>query len=150
MKNLLLPYYFKLIGIFLLGTGIALAIFYIWFDFRFTIPVFAVYSVFLETKIFETFRTNFADELTLLFLICGLGMIVFSRQKTEFAGLDLIRFKALSLAVITNTVFLLLSVIFVYGSGFMGILVINVISLFVFYLTFFFFIKRKKSVEKSE
>jgi hypothetical protein len=150
MKNLLLPYYFKLIGIFLLVTGIALAIFYIWFDFRFTIPVFAVYSVFLETKIFETFRTNFADELTLLFLICGLGMIVFSRQKTEFAGLDLIRFKALSLAVITNTVFLLLSVIFVYGSGFMGILVINVISLFVFYLTFFFFIKRKKSVEKSE
>jgi len=63
MKKLLLPYYFKLIGIFLLVTGIALAIFYIWFDFRFTIPVFAVYSVFLETKIFETFRTNFADEL---------------------------------------------------------------------------------------
>ncbi len=150
MKNLLLPYYFKIIGIFLLVTGIALAIFYIWFDFRFTIPVFAVYSVFLETKIFETFRTNFADELTLLFLICGLGMIVFSRQKTEFAGLDLIRFKALSLAVITNTVFLLLSVIFVYGSGFMGILVFNVISLFVFYLIIFFFIKRKKSVEKSE
>jgi len=150
MKNLLLPYYFKLIGIFLLVTGIALAIFYIWFDFRFTIPVFAVYSVFLETKIFETFRTNFADELTLLFLICGLGMIVFSRQKTEFTGLDLIRFKALSLAVITNTVFLLLSVIFVYGSGFMGILVFNVISLFVFYLIIFFFIKRKKSVEKSE
>lgn len=150
MKNLLLPYYFKLIGVFLLVTGIALAIFYIWFDFRFTIPVFAVYSVFLETKIFETFRTNFADELTLLFLICGLGMIVFSKQKTEYAGLDLIRFKALSLAVITNTVFLLLSVIFVYGSGFMGILVINVISLFVFYLILFFFIKRKKSVEKSE
>jgi len=150
MKNLLLPYYFKLIGVFLLVTGIALAIFYIWFDFRFTIPVFAVYSVFLETKIFETFRTNFADELTLLFLICGLGMIVFSKQKTEFAGLDLIRFKALSLAVITNTVFLLLSVIFVYGSGFMGILVFNVISLFVFYLILFFFIKRKKSVEKSE
>jgi len=150
MKNLLLPYYFKLIGVFLLVTGIALAIFYIWFDFRFTIPVFAVYSVFLETKIFETFRTNFADELTLLFLICGLGMIVFSKQKTEFAELDLIRFKALSLAVITNTVFLLLSVIFVYGSGFMGILVFNVISLFVFYLILFFFIKRKKSVEKSE
>lgn len=150
MKNLLLPYYFKLIGVFLLVTGIALAIFYIWFDFRFTIPVFAVYSVFLETKIFETFRTNFADELTLLFLICGLGMIVFSKQKTEYAGLDLIRFKALSLAVITNTVFLLLSVIFVYGSGFMGILVINIISLFVFYLILFFFIKRKKSVEKSE
>jgi hypothetical protein len=150
MKNLLLPYYFKLIGIFLLVSGIVMAIFYIWFDFRFTMPVFAVYSVFFETKIFETFRTNFADELTLLFLICGLGMIVFSRQKTESAGLDLTRFKALSLAVIANTVFLLLSVIFVYGSGFMGILVINGISLFVFYLIIFFFIKRKKSVEKSE
>ena len=145
MKNLLLPYYFKIFGIVLLLAGIAMAIFYIWFDFRFTIPVFAVYSVFFETKIFEVFRTNFADELTLLVLICGLGLIVFSKQKNEFAGLDFIRFKALSLAVIANTVFLLLSVIFVYGSGFMGILVINVISLFVFYLIIFLLIKRKKS-----
>jgi uncharacterized membrane protein len=93
----------------------------------------------------EVFRTNFADELTLLVLICGLGLIVFSKQKNEWAGLDFIRFKALSLAVIANTVFLLLSVIFVYGSGFMGILVINVISLFVFYLIIFLLIKRKKS-----
>jgi len=145
MKNLLLPYYYKIFGIVLLLAGIAMAIFYIWFDFRFTIPVFAVYSVFFETKIFEVFRTNFADELTLLVLICGLGLIVFSKQKKEFAGLDFIRFKALSLAVIANTVFLLLSVIFVYGSGFMGILVINVISLFVFYLIIFLLIKRKKS-----
>jgi hypothetical protein len=145
MKNLLLPYYFKIFGIVLLLAGIAMAIFYIWFDFRFTIPVFAVYSVFFETKIFEVFRTNFADELTLLVLICGLGLIVFSKQKNEWAGLDFIRFKALSLAVIANTVFLLLSVIFVYGSGFMGILVINVISLFVFYLIIFLLIKRKKS-----
>ena len=145
MKNLLLPYYFKIFGIVLLLAGIAMAIFYIWFDFRFTIPVFAVYSVFFETKIFEVFRTNFADELILLVLICGLGLIVFSKQKNEFAGLDFIRFKALSLAVIANTVFLLLSVIFVYGSGFMGILVINVISLFVFYLIIFLLIKRKKS-----
>ena len=145
MKNLLLPYYFKIFGIVLLLAGIAMAIFYIWFDFRFTIPVFAVYSVFFETKIFEVFRTNFADELTLLVLICGLGLIVFSKQKNEWAGLDFIRFKALSLAVIANTVFLLLSVIFVYGSGFMGMLVINVISLFVFYLIIFLLIKRKKS-----
>jgi hypothetical protein len=145
MKNLLLPYYFKIFGIVLLLAGIAMAIFYIWFDFRFTIPVFAVYSVFFETKIFEVFRTNFADELTLLVLICGLGLIVFSKQKNEWAGLDFIRVKALSLAVIANTVFLLLSVIFVYGSGFMGILVINVISLFVFYLIIFLLIKRKKS-----
>jgi hypothetical protein len=145
MKNLFLPYYFKIFGIVLLLAGIAMAIFYIWFDFRFTIPVFAVYSVFFETKIFEVFRTNFADELTLLVLICGLGLIVFSKQKNEWAGLDFIRFKALSLAVIANTVFLLLSVIFVYGSGFMGILVINVISLFVFYLIIFLLIKRKKS-----
>jgi hypothetical protein len=145
MKNLLLPYYFKIFGIVLFLAGIAMAIFYIWFDFRFTIPVFAVYSVFFETKIFEVFRTNFADELTLLVLICGLGLIVFSKQKNEWAGLDFIRFKALSLAVIANTVFLLLSVIFVYGSGFMGILVINVISLFVFYLIIFLLIKRKKS-----
>jgi hypothetical protein len=145
MKNMLLPFPFKLAGIFLTISGLAFAVLYLWFDFRFTLPVFAVFSSFVETKIFATFRTNFADELTMLLLFAGLGLIVFSKEKNESENVTLIRTKALLRAYVTNTVFLLFSILFVYGSGFIGILVLNLCSLPIFYLIIFLFLKRKQS-----
>ncbi len=147
MKKFLLPYPWKFAGIFLSLCGIVLAIFYLWFDFRFSLPVFAVYSSFLETKMFTTFRTNFADELTMLLLVAGLGLIVFSKEKNETENLTLIRTKAWATAGILNTTFLLFSILFVYGSGFIGILVINLFSFLLFYL-FFFYLKKSKDAVK--
>jgi hypothetical protein len=143
MKHFLLPFPFKLAGLFLTLGGIATAVLYIWLDFRFTMPVFAVFSSFVETKMFATFRTNFADELAMLLLIAGLGLIVFSKEKNETENLTLVRNKALAKASIANTVFLLFSILFVYGSGFIGILVLNLFAFSIFYLIFFFFLKRK-------
>jgi len=148
MKNLLLPFPFKLAGIFLALCGLVFAVLYVWFDFRFTIPVFAVFSSFVETKVFATFRTNFADELTMLLLVAGLGLIVFSKDKNETENLTLIRSKirskAMANAGIANIFFLLFSILFVYGSGFIAILVINLFSFFIFYLVFYHFLKRKQ------
>ena len=124
-------------------SGIALGVLYNWFDFRFSMPVFAIYSSFLKTKMFETFRTNFADELILLLLIAGLGLIVFSKEKMEFEHFDSARTKALVRAVILNNIFLLFSILFVYGSGFIAILVLNLFSLSLFYLFFFYLLKHK-------
>ena len=125
-------------------AGAISAIIYIFFDFKFKIPVFAVYSSFLSTKYFTSFKTNFFDELTLLLLISGLALIVFTKEKNETEGLDSIRFRAFFRALTANTIFLLLSVIFVYGSGFIAILVVNIFSLFIFYLLFFYLRKREK------
>ena len=143
MKNLLLPYPWKLAGWFLTLSGSVLGVLYTWFDFRFSIPVFAVYSSFLKTKMFETFRTNFADELILLLLIAGLGLMVFSKEKIEFENLDSARTKALVRAVILNNIFLFFCILFVYGSGFIAILVLNLFSLSLFYLLFFYLLKHK-------
>jgi hypothetical protein len=143
MKNLLLPYPWKLIGWFLTLAGSVLGILYNWFDFRFSMRVFAVYSSFLQTKMFETFKTNFADELIMLLLIVGLSLIVFSKEKIEFENLNQARNKALARALILNNIFLLFSVLFIYGSGFIGILVLNLFSLSLFYLFFFYILKRK-------
>lgn len=145
MNNLLLPYRWKLAGIFLVSIGVVLAIIFFWFDFRFKIPVFAVYSVYLKTKMFVTFQTNFADELILLLLISGLGLLIFSRERNEFEGIDLIRFRAFAKALIANFALLLFSVLFIYGSAFLAMLVVNILSFFVFYLCFFYvklFIRR--------
>ncbi|MCK9400851.1 MAG: hypothetical protein M0Q51_12780 [Bacteroidales bacterium] len=144
MKNLLLPYPWKLAGRFVTISGIALAVLYLWFDFRFSMPVFAIFSSFLETKMFVTFRTNFADDLILLLLIVGFGLIVLSKEKIEFENLDSARAKALAKAIILNNIFLLFSILFVYGSGFIAILVLNLFSLSLFYLIFFYFLKRKE------
>ena len=144
LKTRLLPYRLKIAGMVLAFAGAISAIIYIFFDFKFKIPVFAVYSSFLSTKYFTSFKTNFFDELTLLLLISGLALIVFTKEKNETEGLDSIRFRAFFRALTANTIFLLLSVIFVYGSGFIAILVVNIFSLFIFYLLFFYLRKREK------
>jgi hypothetical protein len=144
LKTRLLPYRLKIAGMVLAFAGAISAIIYLFFDYKFKIPVFAVYSSFLATKYFTSFKTNFLDELTLLLLISGLALIVFTKERNETEGLDSFRFRAIFRALIANTVFLLLSVMFVYGSGFFAILVVNIFSLFIFYLLFFYFGKREK------
>ena len=144
LKTRLLPYSFKIAGMVLAFTGAISAVIYIFLDYKLKLPVFAVYSSFLTTKYFTSFKTNFLDELTLLLLISGLALIVFTKERNETEGLDSFRLRAFIRALITNTIFLLLSVIFVYGSGFIAILVVNIFSLFIFYLLFFYLRKREK------
>jgi hypothetical protein len=144
LKTRLLPYRLKIAGMVLAFAGAISAVIYIFFDYKIKIPVFAVYSSFLATKYFTSFKTNFFDELTLLLLISGLALIVFTKERNETEGLDLFRLRAIFRALIANTVFLLLSVMFVYGSGFFAILVVNIFSLFIFYLLFFYLGKREK------
>jgi hypothetical protein len=144
MKNFLLPYKYKFIGIFLVIVGIVLAVLYLIFDFSFTIPVFAVCSVFMETKFFTTFRTNITDELTLFILIFGFGLVAFSKEKNESKSHNDLRFFALCKAIITNIFFMLFSILFFYGGAYLGVMVFNLFSFFIFYLFFFYLSLRKK------
>ncbi len=125
-------------------AGAMSAIIYIFFDYTLKIRVFAVYSSFFATKYFTSFKTNFLDELTLLLLVSGLALIVFTKERNETEGLNSFRLRAFLRALIANTVFLLISILFVYGSGFISILVVNIFSLFIFYLLFFYLRKREK------
>ena len=93
-----------------------------------------------------TKTTNFADELILILLISGLGLVILSREKNEAEYLDSIRATAFARAFLTNIVFLLFSIVFIYGTGFITALVLNQISLSVFYIVFFFFLKLKKRI----
>jgi len=147
MKNLLLPYQWKFVGIFLSVLGSIFAVLYIWFDFNFKMPVFAVYSAFLETKMFATFHTNFADELILLLLLAGLSLIVFSKEKNEIEIPANKRLDAMFKAIRLNVVILFLSILFIFGSGFIVVLVFNLFSVFIFYLVFFYLFDRKKENE---
>lgn len=143
MKKFLLPFQWKLAGIVLAIAGTISALFYSLFDFKYKMPVFALYSSFLETKTFATFRTNVADEITLILLLAGLSLIVFSKEKFEKEGMDALRFKALFTALIINNLFLLFSILFIFGTGFIAMLVLNIFSFLILYIVFFYWNVRK-------
>jgi len=144
MNHLLLPYKFKWVGTVLVCLGMVGLVFYIWFDFRLILPVLAVVSSFLETKTFIILQTNVADELILLSFLAGFFFLIFSKEKTETVYLDQLRARAFSKAVVANMVLLLFSILFVYGNGFLAIILLNLFSGFIFYLIFFYFLKRKE------
>jgi hypothetical protein len=144
----MLDHKFKIPGIVLVVTGVILSAIYFLFDFRFEVPVFAVFSSYMKTSFLTTFKTNFADETIMLLLLAGFFMWAFSKEKHETEGLRIIRAKALKRAILTDTGILLFSILFIYGSGFIGMLLLNMILPFVLYLSYFNFLKagdRRKS-----
>jgi len=131
------PYKYRIIGWILLFAGMVMAVFYLFFDFRFSMPVFAIYSSFFETKYLTVFQTNFADELTLLLLIGGFFILVFTRETTNDTLQESAKSKAIFKALYYNSILLMLSILFVFGQGFIGVLVLNIFSIFVLYLIFY-------------
>jgi hypothetical protein len=143
MNSKLLDYKFKVTGIVMLLAATALTIFYFTMNFRFSIPVFAVFSSFLETKFFTVFTTNFADELILLLFLFGFYLVAFSKEKNEKEFYQQLRVDAFIQAVKYSAAFLLFSILFIYGNGFITMLVINMYAIFVFYLVIFYRLRHK-------
>jgi len=139
----LLPHKFKIPGIILVVAGLILATLYFVFNFRFELPVLAVFSSYMKTNYFTTFKTNFTDESILILLLLGFSLWVFSREKQESNAMVILRVKALKRAVLTDIGILLFTVIFIYGSGFVALVLLNMFLPFVLYLSYFYYLKRK-------
>jgi len=150
MKHFLLPHFYKTIGILLLLLGIVFCVLYLKFDFNYTTSVFAVISIYLDNRFFTITKTNIIDEITLMLFVVGFALIVFSKEKKEAEYLNAFREKALVKAVLVNTFLMLFSIFFIYGGGFLGVLVFNVFSVFIFYLIFFYLSLRKHHRETQK
>jgi hypothetical protein len=138
-----IPYRWKRIGLLITLLAIGLNITFFLTDFKWTIPVFALSSYFMEHQMFRTFPTNVSDEIILLLYLIGLGLIVFSKEKIESDALSIFKQKLFIRAAFINTVFLVFSILFIYGGSFIGVLVANLISQFIIYLLVFYLEKRK-------
>jgi hypothetical protein len=138
---MLLNYKYKPPGAILIFIGLILTILYFSADFRFEIPVIALFSSYFETKFFTTFRTNFADELILLILLTGFSLVVFSKEKKETDFLKTLRTKAMVKAAVADIAIMIFSVLFIFGSGFMGMVIFNIFLPFILYLGIFNFMK---------
>ncbi|GAB1472987.1 hypothetical protein MASR2M69_04280 [Bacteroidota bacterium] len=143
------PHRIKYIGWTLFCTGIVTGVLFAFFNLVINLPVLAIFSSFMETKYFAVFTTNFTDELTLLLLIGGIFMIVFSKERGEEDSIevsevfDRLRAKSMFKAIFYNTLILIFSILFIFGQGFFWVLVLNLLSIFVIYLIIFELSKRK-------
>ncbi len=126
------------------AAGIILAAMYFIFNFRFELPVFAVFSSYMKTNFFTTFKTNFADETIMVLLLLGFSLWVFSREKQESKALWVLRVKAVKRAALTDIGILLFTVLFIYGSGFIALVLLNMILPFVLYLSHFYYLKNRE------
>jgi len=138
--KLLLPNKLRLYGWIVLLFGIILGFIRFYFGIKLellNIKVFAVYSQYFETNYFKVIENHVSEELTALLLLVGLFLISFTKEKNENDFVSALRDKSLILTFYINISFVALSFLFVYGFAFINILVINVFSPFIIYVTIF-------------
>ena len=142
---MLLSNKFKLPGIILILAGAGLTVLYFGFDFRFEMPVLAVFSSFTETRFFTTFGTNFADELIILLYLAGFSFIIFSKEKTETELIKKIRSQALMKTILTEIFLYFFVTLFIYGGGFIAFVIMNLFLPYIIYIVIFNVMKYKAS-----
>jgi len=142
--NILLPYKFKTPGYICTVVAVVLSVVYFYFRLQISVPVFAVISSNIETNIFTIFETNFFEKLIMLIFVAGFSLVVFSREKEEARYLRIVRIMALKRTIAAYILWMILSIIFVYGNAFIAVLVINIISPFIIYLIIFNTIKYRE------
>ena len=133
--NRLLPFPYKITGLCIVICATILSVVYFVYGLRITIPVSAVLKV------------EIAKELILLLFITGLFMITFSKEKDERHCLRSVRIKAANQTIFIYILWMAFSVIFVFGNGFIFILMINIILPFIIYLTLFYS-KKNRALKK--
>jgi hypothetical protein len=129
----LLPHRARPLGLVLVGLGAALGGLVLHAGTRpsiFDVRVFALYSVFFETRSFTWIQKNVSVELAMFAVLTGLSCITFSREAVETEATSRLRVRALGLAVLVNTLVLLVSLFTVFGVGFIYVLAANLFSTF--------------------
>jgi hypothetical protein len=134
---------YKIPGFILILAGMALTAVYTLHRVDLTIPAFAVYSSYIETKYFSIIRTNFFEEVIFTTLFIGFILTSFSKERNEHEYYSVLRGKSWQGAILLNTAMLLFFSLFVFGRGFMMILIFNLFSVFIFYHVIFLVKKRK-------
>ncbi len=146
----MISYRFKIPGLILVLVGFALAIVYTFHKMDWSVPVFAVQSSYLSTRYFTVIETNIFEEAILLCFFLGFLMTAFSKDKDEREEFTKLRGEAWQKAVLVNLLILIFGTLFIYGTGYVSLLVFNLVSVFVFFHLFYYARKRKYKRERSD
>jgi hypothetical protein len=125
ISKYLMPNGLKTLGIICFMTGIILLVLKYKFNYKpefLNLKVFALYSFYIEAKTFTMITHQMIADIGYIFLLTGLFILSFTKENNESDRLDSLRLKAFFLASYVNFFFMLLSVLFFFGFGFVGAL----------------------------
>jgi hypothetical protein len=139
-RLVLFPPKFRLWGLGIALAGVMLAILRFSFGFKpdvLNVKVFAIYSRYMETKVFEVIQNQLVEEISGILVMTGLTIAAFSRMKTENELVHALRLKSFLLSGYLNAVFFIGGLLLTYGLGYIFVLILNSVSWLVFYLAVF-------------
>lgn len=135
-----MPRSFRFVGIFFIITGAILGIARFIYGFKpdfLDLSLFAIYSEYLESRFLQIITNNMCEEFTALFLVTGLFLFAFSKEKSENQILNTIRLKAFFIASYFNLLFLTAALFLTFGFAFVYMLMVNMIVFLVAYIIAF-------------
>ena len=135
----MLPYKYKKIGwiIFIPATLFSVILLLSDFsDFKINTKVFALYSQELmgQSQWMKMVQTNISHTIAGLGFIIGALLIAFSREQKEDEFIAQLRLSSLQWAVLLNYVLLLLSFLFIYGIGFLNVMLYNMFTVIILFI----------------
>lgn len=151
MSKLLLPRYFRYIGLFLTIAGIAMSVVRFGYGIKpdfLEAKVFVVYAAYLQTSEFRFITNNISEEICGLTLMAGLFLLAFSRFRVETEEIWKLRTKAFVYSFYTLTALLLFCLLFIYGWGFLMVMTANLFFyLFLYNIWFYILSFRSRRTE---
>lgn len=127
VNSYLLPGRLRPVGIIFLIAGLGILFLKYKFNLKpdfLEVKVFALYSFYIEAKSFTFITHQVIEEIGGVLLLTGMFLIAFTKEKIESEIIDTFRLKAFMIASYLNFFYLLVSVLFFYGFGFVGALTI--------------------------
>ena len=154
-NKLLLPNKYKLIGWYLLIPTTILGVFLSFTEFeslQINTKVFAIFSdqVFRESKFFSFIETNITSTIIGVIFIIGAMLVGFSKEKREDEFIEKLRLSSLLWAVWVNYILLFLSLIFIYGTAFLTVMIYNMFTVLIIFIIRFNYILYKNSKAVSD
>ncbi len=157
-SDVLFPYRYKRIGMYIFLMGIVLGIWYLinqegppFLNWR--VPALWFEGLDLSGAVFfGRITDNVLDELALILIIAGGILIGFSRCRDEDEYIRKLRSDSLIWAFYVNYGILAASIIFVYGLSFLWIMTFNMLTPLLFFLFRFYYLlyREKKSMYPDE
>lgn len=100
--------------------------------------------------LFDLSYNDFTDEFISLGLLLGLSLVAFARTRTEDEWTTHLRLEAMLWSVILNTIFVALTIIFIYSSPFLTVMMINLFSILMIFIVRFEYLLWKERQQLGE
>jgi hypothetical protein len=140
-SRILLPRYFRYIGLTLTLAGIVFSVIRFGYGIKpdfLEVKVFVVYAAYLQSSEFRMITNNISEEICGITLLLGLFFLAFSRFKTETEEIWGLRTKSFMYSLYTLTALLLFCLMFIYGWGFLMVMTANLFLYLLIYNIWFY------------